>query len=228
MRNSKINRWVFFFLGLTVGVVLSVVVYGYFINSQRYILSATKNTETTEIAKTVKEKPVVKPKTKVKKHKSVPKMKLIIKDSIPPVNPIDSLVQDSLKIDSITPIDTVDNQIDPADIVVVKDELIYSKQIIPLGDAKGFLCDNTSELDSLLVDNITKISQKGIRVEFWKSPVNFKGYKLNKRQLILFGIMEFDAVTLEFQEGKALLLHYRNQDFELKCTQEFLPLNIQK
>jgi len=220
------NRWIFFFLGLALGVALTIFIYGYFLNSKNYSFNNIKVSETEKIEKPVKKKPIV--KTKKIKKKNIQSPKPIISDSIPPIVQNDSLVIDSIKTDSIISLDTMDNQTNPADIVVVKDELIFSKQIIPTGDAKGFLCDNSTELDSLLVDNVTTIAQKGINVEFWKSPVNFKGYKLNKRKLILFGFMEFDSVKLEFQEGRALLLHYRNQNFELKCTQDFIPLNLQK
>ena len=227
MRTSKNNRWFFFFLGLTLGIALSAFVFGYFLRPDYSRSSKQEDKKRIEIKKPViEEVPKIVEKEK-RKRKKPPKQKPPLKDSLQGLK-LDSLISDSLTTDSIITIDSINTPIDFTDIVVVKDELLFSKQMIPSGDAKVFLCDNSSELDSLLVDNITSISSEGLYVEFWKSPVNFKGYKLNKKKLILFGIMEFDSVSLEFQKEKSLLLHYRNQEFELKCTQDFLPLNIQK
>ena len=227
MINSKHNRWFFFFLGLALGTALTVFVFSFLLKPNYSLPTTQENKNETVIKKPLKEETPKIVKKKKRKKKKPPKQKPVIIDSLQ-TSKLDSLVSDSLLTDSIITSDSINTPIDFTDIVVVQDELLFSKQMIPSGNAKVFLCDNSSELDSLLVDNITSISGDGLSVEFWKSPVNFKGYKLNKKKLILFGIMEFDSVSLEFQKEKSLILHYRNQDFELKCTQEFLPLNIQK
>ena len=226
MRNIFKNRWLFFFLGLSVGVVLSLLVLKFNENKK------TWNTYEVpvEIVQEQKKPDIKTPpvKKKKKKKKKPPKTETIPVDTHLIAMTNDSLINDSLTKDTITILDSTNFHSEPVDIVVAKDELLFSKQIIPSGDARLFLCDNSSELDSLLVDNITTNSGEGILVEFWKSPVNFIGYKLSKRRLILYGIMEFNSVNLEYQIDKSLILHYKKQDFELKCTQDFIQLNVRK
>ena len=226
MRNIFKNRWLFFFFGLSAGVVLTLLVFKY---NEDKDSQKTYEAPTEVILKPEKpdiEKPIVRKK---KKKKKPPKIEIVSVDSNLIALNNDSLTTDSLPKDTmITEPDSNNYQSEPVDIVVAKDELLFSKQIIPVGDESLFLCDNSSDLDSLLVDNITTNAGEGILVEFWKSPVNFMGYKLNKRKLILYGILQFDSVNLEYQQDKLLILHYKNQDFELKCTQDFIQLNIRK
>jgi len=228
MRNALENRWLFFFFGLTVGVIISVFIFNSYFKANLFSSQKIDVINKVDLVNKKPEKTVNKTKkTKTRINKPA-KEKPLVKDSLLPEIQSDSIRLDSMGLDTLAVFDSLENSVNLADIVVAKDELLFSKQMIPTGDAKVFLCDDFSELDSILVDNVKVISQEGLLVEFWKSPVNFQGYKLNKRRLVLFGVMEFDSLNLEFQEGKSLILHYKNQNFELKCTQDFLPLNILK
>jgi len=60
-----------------------------------------------------------------------------------------------------------------------------------------------------------------IEAEFWVSPVNYRGYKMLKNRLILFGIEEPDAVKL-YRSNDVLYMKYGNEYFRLVNTFEFL------
>lgn len=58
--------------------------------------------------------------------------------------------------------------------------------------------------------------QKIIKVEFWQSPINYKGYWLNESKLVLFGIEETDEVQLiKFHEE--IYLKYLGSIYRLQA-----------
>lgn len=83
------------------------------------------------------------------------------------------------------------------EIVVKKDEMISSKTIsiimfnpIVKMSAKDSLLQKVSGISE------DKNNLPFINIEFWKSPLNYKGYKLSKYKLIVYGINSADAVTI--------------------------------
>lgn len=111
-----------------------------------------------------------------------------------------SLTTDSLslnKLDSIVPVD---------EIVVRKDEMITSKQIEAINISSTV---NVSK-DSLLasVSGINTPSEKNsFSIEFWQSPINYKGYKLNKNKIVIYGIPATDELLLYKIDGNLFLKH---------------------
>lgn len=63
---------------------------------------------------------------------------------------------------------------------------------------------------------------KPIHVEFWESPVNYKGYKINGNNLILFGIDPSDTLRFERHE-EGVWMYHGNGIYLLKPTTEFSP-----
>jgi len=112
------------------------------------------------------------------------------------------------------------------EIVVMKDELLFSTLLKPTGKPNSYFCDYNEKMDSLLIDNGSIKNANLLKVEFWRSPVNFKGYKLNKRSLILFGVYQFDNLKLEYGDDRTLTMNYKNQKVLLRCTENFLALKI--
>jgi hypothetical protein len=84
------------------------------------------------------------------------------------------------------------------DIVVKQDELISTRTI------EVYNMSPTAKLnskDSLLqkVSGIKDDKQTGkqmFNVELWSSPLNYKGYKMSKYKIVLYGITAMDAVKL--------------------------------
>ncbi len=122
----------------------------------------------------------------------------------------DSLsVSDSLRHNKI---------ISPEVDVIKKDELIATKIILIKGKSQ-----NDNLLDSLLFLKSGSKPNTGMRVEFWRSPVNFKGYKMDNNKLIVFGINNFDFATFE-NEDKILYMIYMGDYYAIEQTSSFKPL----
>ncbi len=88
-----------------------------------------------------------------------------------------------------------------------------------------------SRMDSLYNDSITDLnytrvskgkihSETPVLVEFWKSPVNYHGYRFNGKKLVLYGIgkpysvnlyQENDKVILRFSDKTEYVLHLDNE-----------------
>jgi len=131
---------------------------------------------------------------------------------------------DSENTNDIT--DSIDNNknlsnINDENIVVLKDQLLKSQKekVIKIIGQENKL--NTK--DSLLKKNAgikeNNINQELI-IEYWQSPLNYKGYKLAKNKLIVFGINEDEPLKI-FNYGNSLFLRFQGQYVKLENHQEF-------
>lgn len=109
------------------------------------------------------------------------------------------------------------------DIVIAKDEYLSTKFI----EVKGNYQKNTqkdNKLDSLLINDKTKTNNSNIiKTEFWRSPINYKGYKFMNNNLVLFGIYDFDEAALEYSNNK-LYLVYKNSYYLIEKNSSFQSL----
>lgn len=106
-------------------------------------------------------------------------------------------------------------------IVVLKDQLLKSQKetvTIIVGQENKL---NTK--DSLLKKNAgikENLATKELIIEYWQSPLNYKGYKLAKNKLIVFGINENEPLKI-FDYGNSLFLRIQGQYVKLENRQEF-------
>jgi hypothetical protein len=131
---------------------------------------------------------------------------------------LDSILKNQNDID-INTYSTSDN------IPIKKDRLIYAKSFTIQG-IDLFNNDDPNKIDSLLTDNKASTLNKFkniIRVEFWKSPVNYKGYKTGKNKLVLFGFDQFNMITFKML-NKTLYLKYMSDYYQVDKTSEFKSL----
>ncbi len=123
---------------------------------------------------------------------------------------------------------------DSMEIVVKKDQLLISinLQAEDLNQVKADVEKNESSIAKSTVEKLNpsgglpEIDERStieFMVEFWVSPVNYKGYKLIDNRLILFGIEEPDAVRLFSKNGK-LWMKYGQDYFSLVQTENFESL----
>ncbi len=123
---------------------------------------------------------------------------------------------------------------DSTEIVVKKDQLLISinLQAEDLNQVKADVEKNESSIAKSTVEKLNpagglpEIEERNtieFMVEFWVSPVNYKGYKLIDNRLILFGIEEPDAVRLFSKSGK-LWMKYGQDYFSLVPTENFESL----
>jgi hypothetical protein len=90
------------------------------------------------------------------------------------------------------------------DIIVATDELIFIRIINVIGDS---LSKGGKNLDSLLIGEKGNYGpQRKYRVEFWKSPINYRGYRLQKDRLVIFGIEEYNEAILRRVDSRLYLM----------------------
>jgi hypothetical protein len=117
------------------------------------------------------------------------------------------------------------------DIVVKQDQLLISVNLKSTLIEDQHTSENNSDVsnaqktaDKLNPDaslpDIENSSDNNYTVEFWVSPVNYRGYKFIKDKLILFGIEEPDAIQL-FSKGEKLWMKYGKSFYYLEKTDNF-------
>jgi len=234
VKNSK-DKIVFVLMGLVIGFALGISILFWrqsiditqrvYEKSKQYIISLFKAEEHEETSKNI----II--------NKKPPKKKKKGKDEIP----ADSINSDSLDAlimaESFSPDDTVwyDEYSDVYSLInadddeVARDKLIMKKQIEALSVNASTEKTNTN-IDSLLIGGkSTKEEKNKYTVEFWESPLNYKGYKKTKNVVVLFGIKQLDEVELKLINNDLFLCLYDNF-YALENTSEFknlIPLNNQ-
>ncbi len=110
---------------------------------------------------------------------------------------------------------------------VVRDELIGSKKVklaATGGSATGR--EGASETDSLLT-SLTGVKHGSnfteYILEFWQNPLNYKGYKIVRDKIILFGLSPEQSYRLTYGEG-LLVLQTPQHQYALRENSDFLPL----
>lgn len=127
------------------------------------------------------------------------------------------LAADSLIVDTLT-VSSDEN------IVVKKDELIEARtvEVVDLTPDINRKTKSDSILEAVSGIKSEKKTNERIQlmVEFWRSPINYKGYKLGKSKLILFGIDNSSQIMLYKMNGN-LYLKVDQNVFALQSSDVF-------
>ena len=188
MTEEKRNRKLVFITGLSLGLVLGGAIIFFSQNTQiiKYPIEVSQNTIESIVERVSG--------TMSAKQDSIDKANKKINYKKFEKNNINQSKNDSLFTSNQR--DSLSNSIDTLNssseiIEVKKDQLMAQKNIEALNfDA----VDNKSNKDSLLqAASGIQIEKKNLKkvivnTEFWKSPINYRGYKFVKNKLILFGI----------------------------------------
>lgn len=110
----------------------------------------------------------------------------------------------------------------PADenIVVLEDQLLSTRKIIPL-QITGKIAGMAS--DSLLSEASRIKSEKTndvFTIEFWQSPLNFRGYKMGKNKIILYGIDASEPIIL-YRINQSVYLNFQRQYVKLEVNYDY-------
>ncbi len=169
----------------------------------------------------------------------LPKQKQEISKSIMPAEDSSSAVAsdsqiqtDSTQIDQSAPkmeTDSVASSGSEEDIIVKQDKLLISANLL--------VEDKTQDKDVKKDESLANEAAKKLNpaadlpeeekvspnylVEFWVSPINYRGYKMSKNKLILFGIEEPDAVKL-YRVNEALYMSYLKEYYRLNDSFDFV------
>lgn len=201
-----------FFLGLLSGLVLGG---GFFVLKLDEYVKQFGKTFTGEKDSTVFSEPIaaVKPEKDPKKTKNYTDAgtRNTGRDSVyAGNNPTDTIVYDSLGGPAA---DYEPNTSD--EIVIRKDELLGQR-------AAGIVELSKSEADTALqkLSGIREVPVKNLQVEFWRSPLNYRGYKMSKSKLVLFGSEPADDLQL-YKLDEVIYMKNRSGVFRLDFTSDF-------
>jgi len=110
------------------------------------------------------------------------------------------------------------------DIVIRKDELL-NVRTIELKNLNAPVIKNHS--DSLLekisdIKDDKRAVNKYVQIEFWRSPLNYKGYKLSKYSVILYGLPDTENLKLYTLDD---VFYIRNAStvYKLEYNSDFKP-----
>jgi hypothetical protein len=127
---------------------------------------------------------------------------------------------DSLKADSLSLVKRSSTKNE----IIKRDMFIGFKMLKVIGKSDS-LDRKSAYLDSLLTDD--KLAQSRphnqYRVELWKSPINYQGYRLYPNKIIIYGIEKFDQLGLELL-NKKLILKNLNTYYLLEQSDNYRPL----
>lgn len=135
------------------------------------------------------------------------------------VNQVKDIEFDSLETNLDSVYVTEDEQ---QNLEIKRDELIATLEIVieTLKEAqKNVQTSDTALLK--LADIKPNTKSKFLIVEFWESPINYKGYKFNGKRLVLFGFEYFENQTKIYKINNKFILQYLNKYYYLEESFDF-------
>ena len=189
----KIPAFVF---GVTIGLLIGVAFFIFKIDGY-FKRMRSSNTEKIKIVETIPQE-----KKEEKTEKRIPGKKINTSKS-PDIdyNEVDNLLKEE------------------AGINVAKEELISIKNIKVI-DLDGTHKDTlTGQLAGVSSDDFPNM----FFVEFWKTPLNSKGYRMTRNRVILYGASDFSNVTI-YKVDDSFYLKSEEQVYKLSAGTEFKPM----
>jgi hypothetical protein len=126
--------------------------------------------------------------------------------------------------------DTLHMAITDGTAMVRRDVMVGIKRIRPdLEPPDEATATGSGSASDTLLNALTAIKiPEGIHreyvVEFWQNPLNYRGYRLTRDKIVLFGMDIDRSYRLEVKDG-VLVLQTGNQEFLLREGSGFSPLN---
>ena len=191
----KIPTFVF---GLSIGLIIGV---GFFIFKMDDYFSKMKSAATKEIK--VIEQPVQQNEKEGQKND---KERYKISTKISPYTnykEVDSLIKD-----------------EDGEVNLAKEEFISVKNIK--------LIDLDNNQKDTLAANLAGVNHNEnttmFFVEFWKTPLNSKGYRMTKNRIILYGFSDFTLLNL-YKVDDVYYLKSEEQVYKVSSNSEFMPMD---
>lgn len=116
----------------------------------------------------------------------------------------------------------VDELLNEDGIHVAKEEFLSVKNI------KVIDLDKNNKRDTLtgqLAGVTTSDYPNMFFVEFWKTPLNSKGYRMTRNRVILYGLSDFSSITI-FKVDDAFYLKNEEVVYKIASGTEFKPMEL--
>ena len=105
------------------------------------------------------------------------------------------------------------------DLSISREKMIKSVKLPIVFLGEEIVAKDTAIKEMLGIDELVA---KSLFVEFWESPLNFEGYKLSKKKLIVYGLSpQFNYKV--YRNDDNYYFAYQNVFYKMKETQDFLP-----
>jgi hypothetical protein len=105
-------------------------------------------------------------------------------------------------------------------IVVLEDQLLSTRKIIPVqitGKIAGLGSDSLlAEASGIKTEKMSEV----FIIEFWQSPLNFRGYKMGKNKIILYGIDASEPLVL-YKINQSIYLNFQRQYVKLEVNYDY-------
>lgn len=225
---EKKNKILIFITGASLGLLFggAFVYFTRNTNIVKYPLEVSQNTirsivnevmETLSLKKDSTQTAEVKPNYKYKKNSEKE-----TSDSLASVN--DSIVKsEKLGNDSLmsSASDTIIKI--PEEQIQIKKETLEEIRVVEVVNMSADLSNNNkdsllSKVSGVQIDKVNK--KNNFSVEFWQSPINYKGYKLGKNKLIVYGIAPDDFYKV-IQVDNSYYMRYGNSCVKLVMNSNF-------
>lgn len=110
------------------------------------------------------------------------------------------------------------------DVLVRKDELLSTKTLEVLNlDPVAKMNGKDSLLQKVSgIKDDRSTAKQYLNIEFWSSPLNYKGYKMSKYKLILYGVSSPEGLKI-FKLDEVTYLKSASFVYRLDATGEFKP-----
>jgi hypothetical protein len=209
---EKISPFVF---GLSVGLLIGCAIFIFklddYIRNFRFAeVNKPEFEETTDLRETGTEKKELKKKTASSAEVSVRDKKEAGRDS-------SSKIMRTQGSDSGAVMSTSQFVADQ-NISVLKEELIAVKNI----RVKSEIDNKSNKKDSLaaaVAGVVEKASGDFMMIEFWKTPLNSKGYKMSRNKIMVYGLPEQEIDVVKIDD--AYYLRHADAVYRLSYTNEF-------
>jgi hypothetical protein len=118
------------------------------------------------------------------------------------------------------------NIIDESDeeIIVKKDEMLFSEMLMII-NLDSVQLNKGDSLVKLAANIKEPAINQFCQVEYWKSPLNYRGYKFSKNKLVVYGIEYVDKDSI-FRWKENFYFKANNRIYELEKTPEFKTFEI--
>ena len=126
----------------------------------------------------------------------------------------DSLLKDTSSV--------IQNQNTNENFIVRKDELLDSKnfEVVNFQNNNETINPSDSLLEKVSGIKDKKKTASSIKIEFWQSPINYKGYKMTKNKIVLFGINSDENIKL-FHLDDVIFMKNNQNYYKLYFTDDF-------
>lgn len=152
----------------------------------------------------------------------------------PPTSTAKTVVQNTAQQTNTRPPTVTNKNLSPvtlskadSDVVVMTNQLIVATSISV--ENRDTLKGNkkTEKMDSTIAAmsevNSSKDPQE-YRIEFWKSPLNYKGYKMSRSKIIVYGLQPAGGVIMLSKDGEDYYLLNGITTYKLEYTDDYKPL----